>query len=119
MSIGLIERLVGRIQEHVGAEAPRRDIASVPKVTRRILYIQFTDPAVYPPLEHSSRLLADRGWEVLILGTGTRDELASSIAHSSWHSRQKISICPRRMETKGAIHIVLLCDTILDMVVET
>ena len=43
-------------------------------MTRRILYIQFTDPAAYPPLEHSSRLLADRGWEVLILGTATRGE---------------------------------------------
>jgi glycosyltransferase involved in cell wall biosynthesis len=44
-------------------------------MTRRILYIQFTDPAAYPPLEHSSQLLADRGWEVLILGT-TRSELS-------------------------------------------
>ena len=35
---------------------------------RRILYIQFTDPAVYPPIEHSSILLAKRGWEVLLLG---------------------------------------------------
>src|SRR5262249_35185681 len=38
---------------------------------RRILYVQFTDPAGYPPLEHSSRILADRGWEVLFLGTGS------------------------------------------------
>ena len=43
-------------------------------MARRILYIQFTDAAAYPPLEHSSRLLADRGWEVLILGTATRGE---------------------------------------------
>ena len=43
-------------------------------MARRILYIQFTDAAGYPPLEHSSRLLADRGWEVLILGTATRGE---------------------------------------------
>jgi glycosyltransferase involved in cell wall biosynthesis len=38
---------------------------------RRILYIQFTDPAAYPPIEHSSILLAKRGWEVLLLGAGT------------------------------------------------
>jgi len=25
----------------------------------------------YPPIEHSTRLLADRGWDVLLLGTGT------------------------------------------------
>lgn len=34
----------------------------------RILYIQYTDPAAYPPLEHSSRLLAESGWEVRFLG---------------------------------------------------
>ena len=37
---------------------------------RRIAYIQYTNPALYPPLEHSSRLLADAGWDVLFLGTG-------------------------------------------------
>lgn len=34
----------------------------------RILYIQYTNPGAYPPLEHSSHLLAARGWEVLFLG---------------------------------------------------
>ena len=37
---------------------------------RRIAYIQYTNPAGYPPLEHSSRLLADEGWNVLFLGMG-------------------------------------------------
>ncbi|HTA42764.1 MAG TPA: glycosyltransferase [Bryobacteraceae bacterium] len=37
---------------------------------KRIAYIQYTNPAGYPPLEHSSRILADDGWEVLFLGTG-------------------------------------------------
>lgn len=36
----------------------------------RIAYIQYTNPAGYPPLEHSSQLLANRGWKVLFLGTG-------------------------------------------------
>jgi len=36
----------------------------------RILYVQYTNPAGYPPLEHSSRLLADMGWQVLFAGTG-------------------------------------------------
>lgn len=35
---------------------------------KRILYVQYTNPAGYPPLEHSSRLLAARGWEVVFLG---------------------------------------------------
>jgi len=38
-------------------------------VTGRILYLQYTDPAGYPPLERSSALLARRGWKVLFLGT--------------------------------------------------
>lgn len=37
---------------------------------RRILYIQFTNPGAYPALEHSARLLADRGWEARFIGTG-------------------------------------------------
>lgn len=36
--------------------------------SRRILYLQYTNPAGYPPLEHSSRILADRGWKILFLG---------------------------------------------------
>lgn len=40
------------------------------RLPRRILYIQYTNPAAYPPLEHSSRILASDGWEVLFLGTG-------------------------------------------------
>jgi glycosyltransferase involved in cell wall biosynthesis len=37
---------------------------------RRILYVQYTDPAAYPPLEHSSILLAKQGWDIVLLGTG-------------------------------------------------
>jgi glycosyltransferase involved in cell wall biosynthesis len=35
---------------------------------KRIVYIQYTNPAAYPPLERSTRLLADDGWNVLVLG---------------------------------------------------
>jgi glycosyltransferase involved in cell wall biosynthesis len=34
---------------------------------RRILYVQFSGPAAYPPIEHSSSILAERGWDVTIL----------------------------------------------------
>jgi glycosyltransferase involved in cell wall biosynthesis len=37
---------------------------------RKIIYVQYTNPAVYPPLQHSSRILANAGWHVLFLGTG-------------------------------------------------
>lgn len=36
----------------------------------RALYLQYANPALYPPLEHSSRLLAERGWQALFLGIG-------------------------------------------------
>ena len=38
---------------------------------KRILYVQYTNPAGYPPLQHSSNILADAGWSVLFLGTGS------------------------------------------------
>ncbi len=41
---------------------------------RKILYLQYTNPAGYPPLEHSSRILANAGWKVLFLGTGAAGE---------------------------------------------
>ncbi|HEY3824911.1 MAG TPA: glycosyltransferase [Bryobacteraceae bacterium] len=37
---------------------------------KRIIYVQYTNPAAYPPLEHSSRILAESDWDVLFLGTG-------------------------------------------------
>jgi glycosyltransferase involved in cell wall biosynthesis len=36
---------------------------------KKVLYIQYTDPAAYPPIEHSAHILAKRGWEVVVLGT--------------------------------------------------
>jgi len=35
---------------------------------RRVVYVQYANPAAYPPLDHSSHLLADAGWAVLMLG---------------------------------------------------
>ncbi len=35
---------------------------------RRILYIQYTNPGAYPPLEHSSQILTRRGWEAEFCG---------------------------------------------------
>ena len=38
----------------------------------KILYVQYANPGAYPPLEHSSRILAENGWQVLVLGIGSR-----------------------------------------------
>lgn len=37
--------------------------------TKRILYVQYTNPADLPPLEHSSQILTKHNYEVLFLGT--------------------------------------------------
>lgn len=37
-------------------------------MSKKVLYCQYTNPAAYPPLEHSSIILADAGWQVLFLG---------------------------------------------------
>jgi glycosyltransferase involved in cell wall biosynthesis len=60
---------------------------------RRILYVQYTNPAGYPPLGHSSRILADQGWEVCFLGTSSRDaENLGFPAHSNLRMR-KLTFC--------------------------
>lgn len=42
---------------------------------KRIAYVQYANPARYPPLEHRSRMLADAGWEVLPTEIGHCREL--------------------------------------------
>lgn len=37
--------------------------------SRRVLFVQYTNPHAYPPLEHATRALADAGWRVIVLGT--------------------------------------------------
>lgn len=36
--------------------------------SKTILYLQFANPAAYPPIEYSARILADRGWKIRLLG---------------------------------------------------
>lgn len=44
--------------------------------SKRILYLQYTNPGAYPPLIHSSKILARRGWEVMFLGLQGEDAYA-------------------------------------------
>jgi len=57
---------ISRVSSSKSARPTEISLLEIP----RILYIQYTNPGGYPPLEHSSRILADAGWEVLFLGTG-------------------------------------------------
>ena len=40
----------------------------------RILYVQFTNPAEYGPLEHGARMLVDAGFDVVFLGVAAVDD---------------------------------------------
>src|SRR5437879_2495145 len=54
----------------------------------KILYIQYANSAAYPPLEHSSRFLAERGSQVLILG------LRSLALRCAPHRRVTVRLMP-------------------------
>jgi len=73
----------------------------------RILYVQYTNPCGYPPLEHSSRILADAGWEVMFLGTGA---FGANDLHFPSHSRitvRRMNYCQPGYRQK--LHYVRYC----------
>jgi glycosyltransferase involved in cell wall biosynthesis len=54
----------------IKARTPGSVELSIISCMNRILYIQYTNPGAYPPLQHSTRILAESGWDVLVLGNG-------------------------------------------------
>jgi glycosyltransferase involved in cell wall biosynthesis len=75
--------------------------------SRRILYIQYTEPCGYPPLLHSSEILARRGWEVLFLGTQAL-ELQTCLPPNSPQVRfQYLGYCPSGWRQK--LHYTRFC----------
>jgi glycosyltransferase involved in cell wall biosynthesis len=62
----------------------------------RLLYVQYTNPAAYPPLQHSSRIMARNGWEVLFLGTG-----AVGAGGLSFPAHQRIHVRCLRFSVSG------------------
>lgn len=74
--------------------------------------MQYTNPAAYPPLEHSSRLLANAGWQVMFLGTGAQsaaDNLRFP-AHPGIVVRQ-MAFCPAGWRQK--LHFLGFCFWVL------
>ena len=51
------------------------------------MYVQYTNPAGYPPLQHSSRILAEKGYDVLFLGSGAQ---GASGLHFPFHPRIRV-----------------------------
>lgn len=56
---------------------------------QRVLYIQYTNPGSYPPLEHSARMFAREGWEVEFCGlTGSGPVSLEFAPHPRVHVRR-------------------------------
>ena len=74
----------------------------------KILYIQYTNPTAYPPLEHSSHILARDNWQVLFLGIGAQGEANNLLfsSHPNIKLRQ-LSSCPPGWRQK--LHYMGFC----------
>ncbi len=75
---------------------------------RKILYLQYTNPAALPPLEHSSQILARNNWQVLFLGIGAQGEANNLLfsSHPNIKLRQ-LSSCPPGWQQK--LHYIKFC----------
>src|SRR5437016_4580133 len=59
----------------------------------RILYLQYFNPAAYPPLIHSSRILAKANWSVTFLGIRTPETDRMEIPVREGIRIQRLSYC--------------------------
>jgi glycosyltransferase involved in cell wall biosynthesis len=78
---------------------PRQDRFEFPSSmamapARKILYVQYTNPGAYPPLQNSSRLLADQGWRVHFLGVGLAAVAGLRLPSHPHITLQQIPSCP-------------------------
>jgi glycosyltransferase involved in cell wall biosynthesis len=74
---------------------------------KRVLYLQYTNPAGYPPLEHSSRILAEAGWDVLFLGTGATGADALRFPEHPRIEVRQLKFCPAGWQQK--LHYIGFC----------
>lgn len=80
----------------------------------RILYAQYTNPAGYPPLANSSRLLAEHGWEVRLVGI--RGQATRQFVLEP-HPRVHVRLMADRGPGPGQkIHFLLWCAWVLTQV---
>src|SRR5919106_452711 len=73
----------------------------------KILYIQYTNPAGYPPLDHSSRIFAREGWHVLFLGTGALGADALCFPPHERIEVRRMPFCPGGWRQK--LHYLRFC----------
>ena len=58
---------------------------------KRILYLQHANPAAFPPLEYSSHMFADGGWDVRFIGVHSRGPEALAF---TYHPRIHVTVLP-------------------------
>ncbi len=61
------------------------------KKRKKILYVQYTNPAAFPPLENSAWVLAESGWQVNFIGT---EALGVENIKFPFHTNIKIDLIP-------------------------
>jgi glycosyltransferase involved in cell wall biosynthesis len=73
----------------------------------RILFIQFADPAAYPPIEHSSGILADLGCHVVLLGTDAFGDQMLRLPH---HPRREVKNLPWvKAQSRVKLQYLIFC----------
>lgn len=70
----------------------------------RILYLQFAEPAAYPPIQHSTQILAERGWDVVMIGT---DAFGGDNLRLPDHSRILIRNVGRRVSGNNLAYLYI------------
>ncbi|MDH3445593.1 MAG: glycosyltransferase [Deltaproteobacteria bacterium] len=73
----------------------------------RIIFIQYTNPAAYPPLQHGSRILARAGWHILFLGTRALGADALQFPHHERIEVRQLKFCPAGWRQK--LHYLCYC----------
>jgi glycosyltransferase involved in cell wall biosynthesis len=88
----------------MGAHLPMAPSLPASGMTRgRVLYVQYMNPAAYPPLEHSAVLLAEAGCDVRLLGAALLGDALTFVGHP------RISVAlmaPERPGWRQKIHYV-------------
>ncbi len=63
-------------------------------MNRRIVFAQYNNPAAFPPLLHSTRILAEEGWQVLVLGIEDKATRALEFPTQPRITVKRLSFCP-------------------------
>lgn len=80
--------------------SPAAKESSFGEILQKIIFAQYTNPAAYPPLEHSSRILANDGWQVLFLSISVPETDAIQFPPHQRIETRALSHCPPGWQQK-------------------